>query len=315
MARTTISEIIESIRRELNSTYRYEVRTLGASLTAVNTDTTVTLTDNLPPSLRDGAVLVIGTETMRVTSITPAAKEVTVIRGWQGSTIAAHSSNDVVELNPRFSSTDVYEALQDEVAGLPESLYRVDQFEATVTLGQDTIELPGTWSNLYGLIDARQFITDPVTTTGVDRTSWPRIEGRIVRGVDSVWTQGPSTGVYFRPKKRISNYSGTATAGYIYFTAALPFDLSTFATNQDIVTDFGMQPSMLDVVKMGVKLRLLPDDEIGRSARRGQDENRRASENPVGASMSAFRIMYATYSRRRQEEANRLRALYPIVIS
>ena len=315
MARTTISQVIEDIRRELNSRHRYEVSTLGASLTAVLTDTTVTLSYELPPSLIAGANIVVGQETMRVMSIDASAKEVVVIRGFDGSTVAAHSLNDEVQINPRFTSTDVWEALQDEVAGLPESLFRVDQTEVAVYLGQDTIELPADWVNLYGLIDARQLITDPVQQIGFDRTSWPRMEGRVVRGVAATWTQGPTTGIYFRPKKRVSNYIGTTIAGHVYFTAALPFDLTTFTTSQDMVTDFGMQASMLDMVKMGVKLRLMPDDELGRSDRRGQDENRRASEVPVGASMSGWRIMNAQYMKRRQEEANRLRALYPIVMT
>lgn len=313
MARTTISEVIEAIRRELNSKHRYEVLTLGANIN--DTATTVTLAQALPPSLREGSVLVVGTETMRVLSVTAASQEAEVIRGWEGSTAAAHTSGDAVELNPRFSSQKVYEALQDEVAGLPESLYRVAQYQTSVTVGQDTVELPAEWSNLYGLIDAREYITDPVNFTGLDRTNWRRCEGRIVRGDSTVWTEGPTTGIYFRPKKRFSAYRGTTVAGYLYFTAALPFDLSSFAVTDDIVDDFGMQASMLDVVKMGVKLRLLPDDEVGRSDRRGQDENRRASEVPVGSSMSAWRTMFATYSRRRQEEANRLRALYPIVMT
>lgn len=313
MARTTISTVIESIRRELNSKHRYEVSALGATLT--DTDTVVTLAYELPPSLREGAVIVVGTESMRVISVDPAPKELTVIRGWEGSTAAAHSSGAAVEINPRFASIDVYEALQDEVAGLPETLYRVDQTQVAVALGQDTIELPAAWSNLYGLIDARQFITDPITTTGVDRTSWPRIEGRVVRGVAATWTEGPSTGVYFRPKKRISNYAGTAIAGHVYFTAALPWDLTDVAVTADLVVDVGMQPSMLDVVKLGVKLRLLPDEEVGRSDRRGQDENRRASENPVGSALSAWRILNAQYVKRRTEESNRLRSLYPIVMS
>lgn len=313
MARTTISTVIESIRRELNSKYRYEVRTLGASLNT--TDTTVTLSEALPPSLREGAILVVGQEVMHVTSVTAASKECTVIRAWEGSTAAAHSTGDAVELNPRFTRHDILEAMQDEVTGLPETLYRVVDYETSVTLGQDTIELPAAWTSLYGLIDARQYVTDPVTTTGLDRTSWPRIEGRVVRGVASTWTQGPSTGIYFRPKRRISNYAGTAIAGYVYFTAALPWDLSTFDVTDDLVADVGMQASMLDIVKMGVKLRLMPDEEIARSDRRGQDENRRASEVPVGAALSSTRTLAGLYFRRRQEEANRLRALYPIVMT
>ena len=313
MARTTISEVVEGIRRELNSINRYEVSTLAANVDA--DDTVLTLTYDLPPSLRAGAVLTIGWETMRVMAIETAPKEVTVIRGWEGSTAAAHTALDEVWINPRFTATKISEALHDECIGLPESLYRVATYQAPVTMGLDTIELPEEWVTMYGLIDARGRLTDPVTSSAQQRTVWPRIEGRIYRSDPDVWTEGPTTGVYFRPKRRLSYYTGTANVGHILFTAALPFDLTTFDSTQDLITDFGMQASMLDIVKMGVKMRLMPDEEIGRSDRRGQDDNRRAEEVPSGAALRPMQALYNVYLRRRQEETNRLRALYPIWIS
>ena len=310
MARTTISELVEGIRRELNSINRYEVSTLGASISA--SATTVTLTYDLPPSLRAGAVVTVGVESMRVMDVTPAAKEILVIRGWEGSEPVVHSAGDEVWINPRFTATKIYEALHDECLALPDSLYRVARAQVPVLDGADTVELPATWQHMYGLIDARKYLIDPVTQAGANRTVWPRVEGRIYRADPTVWTEGPSTGVYFRFAKRVSNWTGTSTVGSVLFTAALPFDLTGFATEADLVDDFGMLASMTDVLRMGVKIRLMPDEEIGRSDRRGQDEARRADEVPPGTADRPVRTLFAMYMRRRQEEASRLRTQFPI---
>ena len=312
---TTIQRVLDDLRRELNAAHRYEVSTLAVA--AGLADTTLTLTYDLPPSLRVGATLSIGTEDMRVMQIAAPAKEVTVIRGWQGSVVATHDVGDEVRINPRFSAHDIFQALQDDLRGLPESLFRVVQTQVAVGVGVETLELPTEWRNLYGLIDARIRWIDPVNFYDTERTTWPRLKGRIVRGDPTVWTEGPSTGIYFRLMTRTRQYIDTSTiSGHAYFTAALPFDFpDDIETSQDIVTEYGLQASMLDIVKMGVKIRLMPDEEIARSDRRGQDENRRASEVPPGTAVRPVNTLAALYYRRRQEEANRLRALYPIVMN
>ena len=64
MARTTVSETVERIRRQLNSTVRLEINVLGGSINT--TDTTLSFSYDIANSLRNGAVLAIGNELMRV---------------------------------------------------------------------------------------------------------------------------------------------------------------------------------------------------------------------------------------------------------
>ena len=69
---------------------------------------------------------------------------------------------------------------------------------------------------------------------------------------------------------------------------------------------------MLDVLTMGVKMRLLIDNEADRSSRRAQDDSRRAEETPPEAALTSMRVSYPLYLRRRTEEAHKIQALYPI---
>ena len=308
MARTTISTVVERIRHKMQSGYRYEVSVLGVNVDAV-TDT-ITLLYTLPPNLREGSVISINTETMRVLEIDAAAKELTVIRGWHGSVATAHLAGREVWINPRFTANDIFESMHEEMAAWPESLFRVLTFEGSWTAGSETVELPAAWSTIYGLVDVRYRMDSAgYVTWPSEATNFPRLAGRVVRGDASTWTEGPTSGIYFRPTD--SHGSG----GSLLFSAAAPFDLTGFDYDNDLVTDCGMQLSMLDVLMMGVQLRLMPDQEIARSDRRGQDDSRRAEEVPPEAALTAVRALYPIYQRRRQEEGAKLRALYPWVIA
>jgi hypothetical protein len=66
------------------------------------------------------------------------------------------------------------------------------------------------------------------------------------------------------------------------------------------------------VVAMGTKMRLLVDNENGRTARTAQDEPRRAEETPVGATINPLQFNNAVYRNRKQEEINKLRAMWPV---
>lgn len=297
--RTSVGQVMERIRRELNATLRYEISVLAANVS--DTATVLTLAYDLPPSLQEGAIVAIGTEVCRVMAINAASKEVTVLRGFFDSTPADHDTDDEVQINPRFLSTSVFEAMHDELASWPQGLYRLLTFQGSNLSSADTIELPAAWSNIYGLVDVRGRAVAAGTTT----SSFRRIDGRIVRADPSEWSEGPTSGIYFRPIESLCD-------GTLLFTAAAPFDLASFETTDDLVDDCGMQASMLDVLTIGVKIRLMPDQEIGRSERRGQDDSRRAEEVPPEAAIVPVRTLMPTYIRRRAEEIAKLTALYPI---
>lgn len=297
MSRTLVSAAVQRVKRQLASSFRYEVNTLGSAVTTVAT--TVTLTYELPASVISGAVLSIANEEMRVMSVDKVAKQVTVIRGWNGSEAITHSAGDEVHINPRFSGLDVYEALIDEVTSWGPDLYRTVARQESVADGQQTISLPTSWRDIYGLVDVRRNYTDD------DSTSWPRLAGRLQRGVAGTWTNGPSSGLSFRMFPPI--YIGS-----VYLVAAAPLDVDAISWNADLVDDVGLKASMLDVLDMGIKWRLLGDSEAGRSARVAQDNPRRAEEVPPRSASDEANRLYPLYVRRKQEEIDRLRWQFPL---
>jgi hypothetical protein len=298
MARTEIRSVVERIRRQLNGAFRYEVSQLGSS--ALDTDTVLTLAYALPPSLIPGAVVSIGTETCRVLDVDANAREITVIRGWYDSIPQVHADTTEVWINPRFTATDIFEAMHDELASWPVTLYRVVGGTFPVGYGQQTLELPALWRDAYGIIDVRRQWGTSIGSMA--SSAWPRLPARVQRGDD--WGDVTS-GIHLR-------FTEGVHVGNVYVQAGLPFDLAAFDYASDLVVDVGLAASMLDVLTMGVKMRLLIDNEADRSSRRAQDDSRRAEETPPEAALTSMRVSYPLYLRRRTEEAHKIQALYPI---
>lgn len=297
MSRSLVSSAVQRVKRQLASSFRYEVNTLDTALTP--SATAVVLTYDLSASIVLGAVLSIANEEMRVMSVDRVAKTATVLRGWNGSDAISHSIDDEVHINPRFSGLAIYEALIDELTAWGPDLYRTIARQETVVDGVETINLPQSWKDIFGLVEVRRNWT--VNNT----TAWARAEGRLVRGVAGSWANGPSSGVLFRMFPPVYT-------GFLYFVAAAPLDVDSISWSADLVEDIGLKPSMLDVLDMGIKWRLLGDSEVGRSARNAQDVPRRAEEvPPKSASDEAVRI-YPLYVRRKAEEIDRLRWQYPL---
>lgn len=300
MSRSLVCNAVERVKRQLASSFRYEINILQTALTA--NATTISLSYDLPPSVIPGAVISIANESMRVVDVDLTNQTFTVIRGWHASNQISHAANSEVLINPRFSGLDIYEALIDEVTSWGPDLYRALGRVETVSDSQDTINLPQSWRYIYGLIDARRQWADE------DTSSWPRISGRLQRGVPGTWTNGPASGALFRMYPPVR-------AGAIYLLAAAPFDVESINWTADLVDDVGLQPSMLDVLDMGIKWRLLGDSEAGRSARVAQDTPRRAEEVPPRAASDEATRIYPLYIRRKQEEVDRLRWQYPLRFS
>lgn len=295
MARTTVDATVQRIRRQLSSGYRFENNYLAGAISS--SDTTLSLQLAVPAGLQPGALVFVGVEAMRVTAVSSSSSTITVVRGVYDSTAAAHSVDDEIVINPRFSPLDIIDAMIEEIGSYGPQLYRVDDLEFTVEEVQDLVEFPASWADAYGVIDVRRKWTD----SGTD--AWPRVGCRFQRGASN-WdtTSGNS----------VLRFIDTVQEGIVYVQVARPFVVSAFTLATDLVTDVFLPESMLDVVAMGTKMRLLVDNENGRTARTAQDEPRRAEETPVGATISPLQFNNAVYRNRKQEEINKLRAMWPV---
>lgn len=298
MARTTVESTVQRIRRQLSSGYRFENNYLASGIST--SDTTLSLQLPIPAGLQAGAIVYVGTEAMRVTAVSSSSGTITVIRAVYDSVAATHATADEVVINPRFSPLDIIDAMIEEIASYGPQLYWVDDLEFTVAEVQDLIELPIAWNDTFGVIDVRRKWTD----SGSD--AWPRIQCRFQRGGGN-WDT--FSGV------SIIRFIDTVQGGTIYVQVARPFDTSTFTLATDLVTEVKVPGSLLDVIAMGTKMRLLVDNDNGRAARVAQDEPRRAEETPLGATVQPLQLNNALYRNRKQEEVNKLRAMWPVRFS
>lgn len=298
MARSTVATFIERTRRQLDSGHRLEYNALNGDLDAVQT--TITLLVEPATEIRFGDILAVELELMRVLTYNASSKQCTVRRGYLDTDGAAHDTGTEVVINPRFSTWDIYEALVDEVNSWGPQLFRVVAEELAVDAGSETIELPATFADMYHLLSVRRQWDGPYR----DIQNWPEVPVRVLRSTTS-WSDATASGV------RIRLLEGTA-AGTLVLNVAMPFTMSGVGLTDDLVDDAGIPESYFDFLSMGVKLRLVQDGEWARHARDQQDDARRSAETPVGSAVQPLNFGYLTYTRRKQEEINKLRAAWPM---
>lgn len=311
MPRSTIGSTVERIRRQLASAFRYEVSVLGSLLTSSATTVQFTSLIDLPPSLREGAVLSIDNEVLRVLGVDTAAKTALVLRGWQDSDPVAHANSSEVWINPRFTAMDIYDTLLAELQAWGPDLYRIVTAELAVAEGAQTLALPAQFVDAYGIVglNTKQTASADFPFTS---TTWPAASFRLLRA-EVGFSAAPLSGLLIRFINDSAIGSGRQLAGTALVQMAMPFDLTATALTDDLITDIGLQPSMLDVLDLGVKWRLMGDQENQRSARVAQDTPRMAEETPAMAAFETAQRMFPIYARRKTEETNKLRHRYAVM--
>ena len=295
MPRDSVDSTVQRIRRKLSSTVRFEVNQLGAACNA-STETLV-LRFDLPRSIAPGAVLAIDNELMRVVSANVASREVSVLRGWQDSVAVSHADRAEVQINPRFTMFDIFDTMQDEISSWAPDLYRVTTEEFTTADGDTMIEVLN--PKVYGVVEARRHWSHQ------NNESWPVFQFAVQRGGPS-WSAANGTGVFVR----ITSEGGRFRSGAALLSLAVPFDVELL-TMDSRLADFGIDNGLLELIELGVRARLVNDDEIGRSQRLAQDTNANAEQVPPGAAQASATMLWDRYNRRRAQETQRLRARYP----
>ena len=300
MARYTIGNVIERVRRQLNSTMRTETNIVAAPVGVA--DTVVTFQFALSNSLRPGAVISIGTELMRVVSVEPNTQEVTVIRGWQDSEPSVVLAGTEASINPRFTRFDVFDALIDEIASWETEIYRIESYQWDVDSDVEAVELPANLAEAIGVVEVVRERND-------DRIGvWPRLKFRLQRGSVGTWDAVSTSGLLIR----LVFTPDQSRAGKIHALVAVPFDVGEpLAESSNLVTVLGMTPSQVDLLVQGIKVRLLADDENVRSSRQAADASLALNQYNAASNLEHLQVARAVYLRRYSDELNKLRAKYP----
>ncbi len=298
MARGTVSNIIDRVELQLHSSMRHESNWLAANVAVA--DSVITVQDELTPTLRIGAVLSIGRELMRVRSVNAGSQEVTVMRGWRASETEAHVTDDEVLISPRFTRYSLYEHLVEEIAGWGDRLYHVSSYQTLTADDDETFELPANMADAIGVVELRQQPADYE-----ENTAWPTMSFRLMRGTAGTWSNASTSGLVVRILPTVGR---GRVASNVHALVALPFDVTTteLLESEDLVADRGLSPSMIEIIEIGMKMRVMGDAENARSSRRAQDEPRRAEEVPPGAALTVGQTLRQNYDRRFGEEQSKL---------
>lgn len=288
---STVAQVITRAQRQLLSGVVEERNKLVANISA--TVTSCMLSYDLG-SIRTGSVIEIDSEQMYVWEVVETSKTLTVERGFNGTTPAAHTASSIVVVNPRFPRNQIFEAVNDELADLSSpvnGLYRIKVLDLTYNSADRQINLP-TASDIIDIVDVRyRYIgSDYKQVTNY----------KLLRNMP---TKDFGSGYALQIDSPTMN--GDLRITYkTWFTRAN-------AEADDLQTMSGFPLTAEDILVIGAQIRLMAPREIKRNFTESQGDTRRSDEVPPGSVGNSITNLLRMRRDRITAEAQRLARLYP----
>ena len=291
---TTATVIDRTLRQLLSGTV--EARNKLAS--TINSSATTVTTTYALESLRAGQVFEIESEMFYVWEADTATKTVTVQRGYNGTTAAAHTAGAIVTASPRFPRAQVLEAINDELMDLSSpvhGLFQVKTLDYTYNGTDRMVNLTGVTSMIDLIGVSVRYLNDDYPVA------------RKVKLVRDLPTDDFASGFAIKFDQNV--YPGRLR---IVYKAAYS---GTTSESTDINTTCGVQESITDIVTIGTQIRLMAPREIKRNFTESQGDTRRAEEVGPGAITASISNMKQLRKDRITAEAARLARAYPTFLT
>lgn len=292
---TTAATVIDRTLRQLLSG-TVEARNKLAS-TIDSSATSVTMTYSLE-ALRAGQVFEIDSEMFYIWEADVSTKTLTVQRGYNATTAAAHTAGAMVTISPRFPRSQVLESINDEIADLSSpmhGLFQVKTLNITYNGNDRMVNLVGA-TNVIDLLNVSvRYLTDDYPLA------------RKVKIVRDMPTDDFASGFALKFDQNV--YPGRLRVVYKSAYGGVT-DESTSLT-----TTCGIQDSVIDIVNIGTQLRLMAPREIKRNFTESQGDTRRAEEVGPGAITASVSNLRQLRRDRITAEAARLARAYPTFLT
>lgn len=247
-----------------------------------------------------GQRLSIDAEVMYVTNVTLTATHtthvtVTVIRGFDGSAAAAHTTTVLLYIEPKYTAFDVMGAINEELDALsgPTVLFQVKTLTITYNPVFTGYDFPAT-DGIYDVLGIRYMIAPPTHNYPPIKSWW--------------WADHMSNPIY--PSNRILKIDGAGWPGlpmHVWYSCAFTH-LTTLT--QTVQTQSGLPLTANDIPPMGAAIRLTLGREIKRNFIESQPDPRKAPEFPPGAVMNSVKGLQMLYQRRITAERAKLKQKY-----
>lgn len=295
---STLSTLTDEILLELEgSADPTEITTLASDI-ATTTETTIYASSE-SGGLRAGATVQIDDELMRV--LDRNGSEVTVVRGWSGTTAATHSDGSIVYVNPRWTRLNIYNVAKREVISWPRSIFAVTSVDITVNYSSDVMAFD------LGITAAEAALVRRILHVERQNTETKRWED--VRRWDVLINQDaavfPST-MALQLWRKVPNYT---TYRVHYGTG---FDVSTWTAGTDLIATAGLTAQMENILTYGVMARLLAPKESKRSQGQRRTQSQRAASLRAGHQAQTATYFQSLRERELKELSSWLLQQWPI---
>jgi hypothetical protein len=292
---TTAATVIDKTLRQLLSG---TVEARNRLTTTLNSSTTSVVVDFSVEGLRAGQVCEIDSELMYIWASDSSTRTLTVQRGFNGTTAAAHTSGAIVTINPRFPRAQVLEEINNEMTDLSSpsnGLFKIETLNITYNGSDKMVNLTGATSVIDILNVSVRYLTDDYPIA------------RKVKIVRDLPTDDFASGFALR-------FDQAVMPGRLRVVYKAPY--TTAATEAtDINTTCGIQDSITDIVTIGAQIRLMAPREIKRNFVESQGDTRRAEEVVSGAITNSVSNLKALRKDRIIAEAARLARAYPTFLT
>ena len=283
----TIADSITETKRLLNSNTRSELDLIEVGIN--DTVTQFKLTHNAD-GIRAGSYISVSNgntapETMYVTKRNQF--DVYVLRGMDGSTAQTWAAGSLIEVEPRFTGHQIYQAVKQAIHALPENVYAVGTFTADFATSEQskTVTLANGFTNI-------------LSATRTARSS----EDRLLKFNCKIQEYD---GTYKLIRQEGIEKTVTAQVTYSH-----PFVTGTLNLDTDLVSTVKMSSEMTDIPPLGAGAILMLAEESTRLDLHAAGDSRGdGAVNPGDRSRYSL-ILQAQYDRRVSQEARRLMAKY-----
>ena len=148
---STLDQIVTKTKSKLmGAVGRDKINTLAT--TCDSSTTSIVLTYTPGAEIVAGVIIEIDYEQMMVVSNTTVT--LTVIRGWNGTTAASHTSSTVVYVEPRFPRQAILDEAISELRALPQTIFTTETVVLTFSSNTNRVDLTGATGTVYRVIHA-----------------------------------------------------------------------------------------------------------------------------------------------------------------
>jgi len=263
--------------------------------TVTSSDTSIVLSYDLG-GFREGSVIEIESELMYIWVASTATKTLTVERGYDGTTAAAHTAGVLATVNPRFPRQQMLDGLNsdiDDLSSTMNGLFRVVAQDISYNGSDRQINLTS-GAGIIDLLDVRlRYLAD----------DYPVIRKvRLQRNLPTADFPSGFAIVFDEP----------VMAGTLRVVTKREFTRAS-SESSDLQSACFVPQSCEDILEMGVILRMMNGREIKRNFIESQGDTRRSDEVPAGATRDSLTNIQRLRRERIIAEAARLKQQYPLV--